>query len=68
MSSEAEKGSLGGRDDGDGGEVGGRVLGPSDVGGVACGSLRRRITWVMVGWKMPPYLEWAMRCIGRVLP
>jgi hypothetical protein len=36
--------------------------------GVACGSLRRRITWVIVGWKMPPYFEWAIRCIGRVFP
>jgi hypothetical protein len=35
---------------------------------VACGSLRSRITWVIVGWKMPPYLECAMRCMGRVLP
>lgn len=68
MSSEEEKGSLGGSDEGDGGEVDVKVDVLPDIDGVACGSLRSRITWVMVGWKMPPYLECAMRCIGKVLP
>jgi len=61
VSSEAEKGSLGGREEGDSGEVefDGRVVRFDGSGGeeVACGSLSRRITWVMVGWKIPPYLE-----------
>jgi hypothetical protein len=73
-------GSRGGRDEDDSGDkVVGVVrlsLGESLVGVVgssvdaerACGSLRSRMTWVIVGWKMPPYLEWAMRCMGRVLP
>ena len=39
-----------------------------DDGEVPCGSLSSRITWVIVGWKRPPYLEWAMRWTGRVLP
>jgi hypothetical protein len=67
-----EKGSLGGRDEDGGGDIDIvvrlEVLSGVDVDGVACGSLRSRITWVMVGWKMPPYLECAMRCIGKVLP
>lgn len=67
VSSEAEKGSLGGRDDG---WVGSLCCSSSAtvVGEVACGSLRSRITWVIVGWKMPPYLECAIRCMGRVFP
>ena len=68
VSSEAEKGSLGGRDEGGSGDVNDRVESLSDIIEVACGSLRSRITWVMVGWKMPPYFECAMRCIGKVLP
>ena len=68
VSSEAEKGSLGGRDESDGDDVDDRVERSSGVIGMACGSLRSRITWVMVGWKMPPYFECAMRCMGRVLP
>ena len=68
MSSEAEKGSLGGRDKDDCGDVDGGPELSSGVIEVACGSLRRRITWVMVGWKIPPYLECAMRCMGKVLP
>ena len=66
---EAEKGSLGGREDGSWSSLGwveGCVEGEGD--GVACGSLRRRMTWVIVGWKMPPNLECAMRCMGRVFP
>ena len=68
MSSEAEKGSLGGRDKDDSGDVCDGVELSSGVIEEACGSLRRRITWVMVGWKIPPYLECAMRCMGKVLP
>ena len=68
MSSEAEKGSLDGRDEDDSGDVDGRVELSSDAIELACGSLKSRITWVMVGWKMPPYLECAMRCMGKVLP
>lgn len=68
VGSEAEKGSLGGRDEGNIGDFDERVESMSGVIEVACGSLRRRITWVMVGWKMPPYLECAMRCMGKVLP
>ena len=68
MSSEAEKGSLGGRDEGDSGDVDDEIELLSGVIEGACGSLRSRITWVIVGWKMPPYLECAMRCIGKVLP
>lgn len=68
VSSEAEKGSLGGRDEGDSGDVDDRVGLLFAVVEGACGSLRSRITWVMVGWNMPPYLECAMRCMGRVLP
>jgi hypothetical protein len=29
---------------------------------------RRRIAWVMVGWKRPPCGEYLVRCIGRVWP
>lgn len=68
VSSEAEKGSLGGRDEGDSGNDDDGVELLPDVVEGACGSLRSRITWVMVGWNMPPYLEWAMRCMGKVLP
>ena len=68
VSSEAEKGSLDGRDEGDNSVLDDRVESLSGVTEVACGSLRSRITWVMVGWKMPPYLECAMRCMGKVLP
>ncbi len=68
VSSEAEKGSLGGRDEGDIGDVDDGVVSLSGFVETACGSLRSRITWVMVGWKMPPYFECAMRCMGRVLP
>ena len=68
VSSEAEKGSLVGRDEGDIGDVDGKTILSSGVLKVACGSLRSRITWVIVGWKMPPYLECAMRCMGKVLP
>jgi hypothetical protein len=68
VSSEAEKGSLGGRDEGDMDDVDEREESLSGVLEVACGSLRRRITWVIVGWKIPPYLECAMRCMGKVLP
>jgi hypothetical protein len=67
VSSEAENGSLGGRDEGDG-DVEVEVDSWSGIIEVACGSLRSRITWVIVGWKMPPYLECAMRCMGKVLP
>lgn len=68
VSSEAEKGSLGGRDDGDSDDFDDRIESSSGLIAVACGSLKSRITWVMVGWKMPPYLECAMRCMGKVLP
>ena len=68
MSSEAEKGSLGGRDEDDSDDVDDSVEGLSGVIEVACGSLNSRITGVSVGWKMPPYLECAMRCMGKVLP
>lgn len=29
---------------------------------------RRRIACVMVGWNMPPYCEYFVRCIGKVCP
>ena len=66
-SSEAEKGSLGGREEGV--RIPGCcVAGCIEGSGFVCGSLRRRITWVIVGWNMPPYFEWAIRCMGRVFP
>jgi hypothetical protein len=44
VSSEAEKGSLGGRDEGDSGDFDGKVESLSAVIEVACGSLKSRIT------------------------
>jgi hypothetical protein len=29
---------------------------------------RRRMAWVMVGWKSPPYAECAARWVGRTWP
>ena len=47
------------------------VVVPIGVGFVGCGKgprLRRRMACVMVGWKRPPWGEWAVRCVGRTWP
>ena len=65
--SDAEKGSDGGRLAGNGPSCGTGEL-CWNVGDWPWGSLRSRITCVMVGWNGPPYFECASRRTGNVLP
>lgn len=52
------------------GGIGGDVCGGAagDAGWLKGWEERSRMACVIVGWKRPPNLEYAARCVGRVWP